>query len=408
MIVRAIIWALALCAGAISFAGGSPSISLSLVTAQNIGQTPLFVTHGGDGSGRIYIATQQGTVFVKEPGSTTLFTYLNIGATGGLDLITTSQSEQGLLGLAFHPNFATNRRFFVSYTRKSDGRTMVTQFLGTSDPHVADPNSRFDIMGPVEQPAGNHNGGCIAFGPDGMLYWGKGDGGGGNDQGSGHSEPLGNGQDTANVLGDLLRIDVDAAPDPGLNYHIPTDNPFYNGGPVPNTRQEIYAYGLRNPWRFSFDRGTGRLFLGDVGQGWLEEVDIIVPGGNYGWRRMEGTDCFNPSDGCQTGSLILPIAEYDHNGPDCSITGGYVYRGSLYPALDGIYFFGDACSGRIRTLEEIAPDTWVQTILLDTPHNISSFGEDEAGELYVCTLGGAVYQIVGPTPVVQGSGVKVK
>jgi glucose/arabinose dehydrogenase len=291
----------------------------------------------------------------------------------------------------------------LSYTQSSGGASVVSEFAVSGDPNVADTGSEDIIIGPISQPASNHNGGMIAFGPDGMLYYALGDGGSAGDP----FGTIGNGQDTTTLLGSILRLDVDSPPDPGLNYAIPADNPFVGGtGPSPSTREEIYAYGLRNTWRFSFDRGTGQLFAGDVGQGSLEEVDIIVSGGNYGWRRMEGTACFNPSSGCQTGSLILPITQYSNTGfgGDCSITGGYVYRGSNYPPIQGNYFYGDYCSGRVWMAEEVSPGVWTDTQILNTTFEIAGFGEDEDGEIYICDIGGgAIYQLTGPVPVALSS-----
>jgi len=348
-------------------------------------QSPLYVTHAGDGSGRLFVIEQVGRIrIVDENGMLLPGNFLDIRSkilAGG---------ERGLLGLAFHPDYANNGRFFVYYTRTGDGATVVSRFaVSAADPFVADPAET--ILLTVAQPQTNHNGGHLAFGPDGYLYIALGDGGGGGDDEPGHGT-IGNGQSTDTLLGKLLRLDVDA----GTPYGIPPDNPFVGQAGL----DEIYAYGLRNPWRFSFDRATGRLFCADVGQGAREEIDLIENGGNYGWRRMEGTLCFNPSTNCQTGDLILPIAEYAHSGGRCSITGGYVYRGRAYPALTGLYFYGDYCTGEIWTLKEIGLNLWEPRLMLNSPHSISSFGEDEQGELYVCDLsGGTVMSIVGPEPM---------
>ena len=348
-------------------------------------QSPLYVTHAGDGSGRLFVIEQVGRIrIVDENGMLLPGNFLDIRSkilAGG---------ERGLLGLAFHPDYANNGRFFVYYTRTGDGATVVSRFaVSAADPFVADPAET--ILLTVAQPQTNHNGGHLAFGPDGYLYIALGDGGGGGDDEPGHGT-IGNGQSTDTLLGKLLRLDVDA----GTPYGIPPDNPFVGQAGL----DEIYAYGLRNPWRFSFDRATGRLFCADVGQGAREEIDLIENGGNYGWRRMEGTLCFNPSTNCQTGDLILPIAEYAHSGGRCSITGGYVYRGRAYPALTGLYFYGDYCTGEIWTLKEIGLNFWEPRLMLNSPHSISSFGEDEQGELYVCDLsGGTVMSIVGPEPM---------
>jgi glucose/arabinose dehydrogenase len=287
--------------------------------------------------------------------------------------------ERGLLGLAFHPSHASNRRFFLSYTRTSGGQlqSVIAEYQASAaDPNTADTAERVVLT--VDQPFDNHNGGQIQFGPDGYLYIGLGDGGSGGD-------PHGNGQNLGTLLGKLLRIDVDST----QPYAVPPDNPFVGQG---GARAEIWALGFRNPWRFSFDPTTGRLFAGDVGQGSFEEVDIVVKGGNYGWNVMEGLHCFSPPTGCNTSGLELPIAEYDHT-EGISITGGYVYRGTLIPELAGRYVFGDFGSGRVWQLTEGTAGTWTRALLLDTSLNISSFGRDAAGEILVVDYNGGVYRL---------------
>jgi glucose/arabinose dehydrogenase len=336
---------------------------------------PVYLTHAGDGSDRLFVVEQPGTIRVYEQGALKAQPFLDIRDRvrfGG---------ERGLLSVAFHPQYAENGRFFVNYTRQPDGATVIAEYRVSDNPNTAERGSE-RVMLVIEQPFPNHNGGQLQFGPDGTLYIGMGDGGAAGD-------PLGHGQNLSTLLGALLRIDVDGR-EP---YTLPTDNPFVGQA---GARGEIWAYGLRNPWRFSFDRCTGRLFLADVGQDRWEEVDLIEKGGNYGWNVMEGVHCFRPPIGCRTEGLELPIAEYDHS-LGCSITGGYVYRGTHILGLIGRYVFGDFCSGRIWALRPLAPDAWRadewrMDELLDTPLNISSFGEDEAGELYVLDLNGAIYR----------------
>ena len=250
--------------------------------------------------------------------------------------------------------------------------TVIAEYtVSAADPDRADPlNERILLV--VSQPFDNHNGGQLAFGPDGFLYIALGDGGSGGD-------PFGNGQNLNAILGKILRIDVDAAPAPGKQYAIPADNPFAAGGGLP----EIWAYGLRNPWRFSFDPATGRLFAGDVGQNAFEEVDLITKGGNFGWNIMEGNHCFSPAAACPTAGLILPIDEYGHDAAGgISVTGGFVYRGPSIPGLAGTYVFGDLASGRIWGLQENGQDGWQRTLLLTHALTVSSFGRDTSGELY--------------------------
>lgn len=330
---------------------------------------PVFLTHGGDGDNRIFVVEQPGRirVFPNDPQVGNASVFLNIEAR-----VNDSGGEMGLLGLAFHPNFANNGFFYVNYTTGSGSqrRTVISRFsTSASNSNLGDQNSEL-ILIEFSQPFTNHNAGMVAFGPDGFFYIATGDGGGGGD-------PFDNGQDRTNFLGKILRIDVDN-PQGELNYGIPSDNPF--AGNLKNFREEIWAYGLRNPWRFSFDFPTAQLWAGDVGQGRLEEVDLIEKGGNYGWRIMEGSDCFNPAN-CNPGGLAQPIVEYNHNF-GCSITGGYVYRGSFRPELTGAYIYGDFCSGRIWLLRYENEQVVADTLLIDTSLSISSFGVDENSELY--------------------------
>jgi glucose/arabinose dehydrogenase len=334
-------------------------------------QSPLYVTHSRDGSGRLFIVEQGGRVKLLKPGAGTPTVYLNIASrvrAGG---------EQGLLGLAFHPQFATNRRFFVNYTRVPDGATVIAEYQGPpAGVDVADPNTE-RILLVVAQPFENHNGGMIEFGHDGFLYIAFGDGGAENDPGNRAQNPN-------DLLGKILRIDVNGA----QPYAIPPDNPFAGGG----GRPEIYALGLRNPFRFSFDRVTGALFAGDVGQNAREEIDIVTRGGNYGWRVFEGTLCTGLGPGaCDPTLFVRPSVEYAHQAGRCAVIGGYVYRGQAGSLPLGSYVFGDLCTG------EIFLDS-PSRLLIDTTFNLASFGEDGAGEVYVVDLAGAVYRFAADTP----------
>ena len=358
-------------------AGGDAGlIDLAPVVPSGL-DSPVFLTHAGDGSARIFVVEQPGRIRISSRGSLLATPFLDITARvdyGG---------ERGLLGLAFHPAYPKNRRYFVNYTRASDGATVVAEYRASGDPNHSGRKERIILI--VEQPHGNHNGGMIAFGPDGHLYVGMGDGGAGGD-------PQNRGQNRRDLLGKMLRLDVDR----GTPYAIPSDNPYAAGG----GRPEIYALGFRNPWRFSFDRRTGRLWAADVGQNSWEEVDLVERGGNYGWRVMEGAHCFSPSQGCSAEGLERPVAEYANAGRRCSITGGYVYRGAAVPSLRGTYVFGDYCSGEVFGLNgagsRSAGPAGRPEVLLSTGHRISSFGEDEAGELYVVGHGGSVHKIVRP------------
>ena len=340
---------------------------------------PVVVAHAGDGSGRLFIAQQGGEILVFDGTRLLPVPFLDLSSS------VSSGSEQGLLGLAFHPNYETNGLFYVNLTDAA-GDTQILRFTVSADANVADPGSVVPLLS-VDQPFANHNGGQLVFGPDGKLWIGLGDGGSAGDPGN-------RAQSGSTLLGKILRIDVDQ----GVPYGIPLDNPFVAD---PAVRDEIWALGLRNPWRFSFDRLTGDLFIADVGQNAWEEVSFepVTSGGgrNYGWRRMEGAHCFNPASNCDDGSLVLPILEYSHS-LGCSITGGYRYRGAEMPERFGTYFFGDFCSGRIwGGIENVETGTWTSTELLDSDVLISTFGEDEQGELYVADLGGTLYRMHGET-----------
>ncbi len=329
---------------------------------------PVYVTHAHDGTNRLFIIEKAGRIRVAQPGASTPTLFLDINTR-----VLSVDNERGLLGLAFHPQYSINGRFFVYYTRQPDGGLTISEYHVTSDPNVADPNSEILMGGNFPIPHSlnnNHNGGMLEFGPDGYLYAGPGDGGSAND-------PPGNGQNINVLLGKILRIDIDH-PNGGIPYSSPPTNPFFG---ATQGADEIYAYGMRNPFRFSFDRGTGQLYVGDVGQGAREEIDIVTLGGNYGWRVMEGMIC-NPNINLGVctpppGS-ILPIFDYTHSAGRCSITGGYVYRGPRSTVSSGVYIYADYCTGEIWQLQ-----SGTSTLLIDTPLNITSFGEDEAGEIYV-------------------------
>ena len=293
-------------------------------------------------------------------------------------------NEEGLLSLAFDPDFASNRHFYVYYTASDPRRSVISRFTALpDDPTRADHDSEKLIL-EVEQPYSNHNGGQILFGPDGFLYVGLGDGGSAGD-------PKINGQNLGTLLGAMLRLDVSALDSTGA-YAIPPDNPFVG---VEGARPEIWAYGLRNPWRFTFDRETGDLWAADVGQNAFEEIDLIRPGLNYGWSVMEGEECFSRSrHPCDTGGLEPPIAVYGRDG-GCSVTGGYVYRGSRLPALYGAYAYADFCSGKIWALRYDGQRVTESLRIADTQLNISSFAEDPNGELYILDLDGGIYAFTG-------------
>ncbi len=331
-------------------------------------ERPIDLQHAGDGSGRSFIIEKVGRIRILQAGNLVDFPFLNI-----TERVGSQGNEQGLLGLAFHPRYAENGLFFVNYTDRN-GDTVIARYRVTADPNLADPSSELVLLR-VSQPYGNHNGGVLAFGPDGYLYAGLGDGGSAGD-------PRGNAQKLDTLLGKILRLDVDSA-EP---YAIPADNPFGN---------EIWAYGLRNPWRMSFDRGTGDLYVGDVGQGNWEEINFVsagMPGGvNFGWDYFEGTHPYEgtPPQGTQ---FVPPVAEYDH-GQGCSVTGGYVYRGSM-PAWSGIYLYGDYCSGNVWGLIR-SDGGWQTRVLFEALGRITSFGQDESGEVYLVTDSG---QILGLMP----------
>ena len=332
---------------------------------------PLFLTHAGDGSGRQFVVEKGGTIRIVKGDQVLSTPFLDISSK-----IRASGSEQGLLGLAFHPRYAENGRFFVGYTDNAGGRNTVERYQVSADPDRADPSTGVILLA-IDDPAQNHNGGMVAFGPDGYLWVGTGDGGASGDR-------YQNGQNRQALLGKMLRLDVDG----GEPYGIPADNPYVGDAAY---LPEIWAMGMRNPWRYSFDRANGDLWIADVGQNAYEEVNR-VPGGsagalNFGWPIMEGTHCFPAGARCDPGPYVQPVAEYGRDG-GCSVTGGYVYRGAAHPSLQGLYFFGDFCTGRIWSLDQQESGVWRMTDQLRDAIQISSFGEDEAGEVYVTTFSG--------------------
>jgi glucose/arabinose dehydrogenase len=340
--------------------------------------TPVGIANAGDGSGRLFVLEKIGRIRVVQNGALAAAPFLDI-----TDRVGAGSSEQGLLGLAFHPRYAQNGFLFVNYTDRQ-GNTVVSRFSAQVDPGRADPASEVVLL-TLEQPASNHNGGHLAFGPDGYLYIGTGDGGGAGDR-------YDNGQNGQTLLGAMLRLDVDSQ----QPYALPGSNPFIG---VPGVRDEIWALGLRNPWRYSFDRITGDLYIADVGQNMYEEVNFQPasdPGGqNYGWPIMEGLHCFPADRPCDRTGLTLPVREYDHT-QGCSVTGGYVYRGQEFPLLTGIYLFGDYCSGRIWGLAQSGDDgDWRVARLAQADVRLSAFGEDEQGELYLVDMDrGELFKIV--------------
>lgn len=342
--------------------------SLIVDTFPNLNfEQPVDIQSPKDGTNRLFILSQPGIVFVfdNDPKSKTKKVFLDIREKvlyGG---------EQGLLGMAFHPNFKSNGFFYLDYTIDNPRRTVVSRFsVSAKDPYKADPGSEV-ILFEVEQPYSNHNGGQISFGPDGYLYVSLGDGGSGGD-------PKNNGQNLKSLLGKILRIDVDKKSN-GKNYSIPDDNPFR--GSKNGNNEEIFAFGLRNVWRFSFDK-KGNLWGADVGQNEWEELNIIEKGKNYGWRIMEGKHCFNPEDECDTKGLVLPVWEYGHNDMGgFSITGGFVYNGKSAPGLLNKYVYADYVNGKIWTLELVNSKV-NNRLLVDTDYLISTFGTDENDELY--------------------------
>ncbi len=373
---------------------------------------PVHITHAGDGSGRLFVVEQRGRIRIIQ-NNLIQSTFLDI--TGRVrSPVNGGGTEEGLLSVAFPPGFGPAKPHFYVYYTRQNGDNRVSRFDLSANPNLANANSERTILELPHPTHSNHNGGQLAFGPDGYLYIGTGDGGGGGD-------PQNNAQSPGTLLGKMLRIDVEqtntsiqvnsvnnfiflplipkTSPTPpgSQAYRIPPDNPFVGNAEY---RGEIWALGLRNPWRFSFDRTTGDLYIGDVGQNTWEEVDFQSSassgGENYGWNIMEGAECYNSST-CDSTGLVLPVFTYQTDVEGCAVSGGYVYRGSKYPGLQAIYFLGDYCSGRIWGLQKTG-NSWANQQLFDSPYQISSFGEDENGELYLVDRStGSIYQIIEVT-----------
>lgn len=363
-----------------------PGVALERAFGQLRFERPVYLTGAGDGSGRIFVIEQKGVIRVFDPeeDASSAPVFLDIS-----EHVSRRGNEEGLLGLAFHPDFASNGEFFVHFSSKRDAddkgvaRNAISRFkVSGDDASVADLFSE-EVLLLQRQPYRNHNGGMIAFGPDGMLYASFGDGGAAND-------PEGNGQKLSSMLGGIIRIDVDAQGE-GRGYAVPTDNPFVD---VEGARPELWAIGLRNVWRFSFDRKTGELFAGEVGQNEIEEVDIIVRGGNYGWNRFEADALFAKKTDLIAGDHIAPIATYPHS-EGLSITGGYVYRGTEHKSLDGLYLFADYVSGNLWATRRDGEAGYETELVRRTGRSISSFGEDDAGELFALSFDGGIYRVVG-------------
>ena len=384
---------------ALALSGAAPARAQQIALSTFVTGLSSVVHVQHDGLGRIYMVQQQGIIRVHDGTALRVTPFLNI------DPIVQGGGEEGLLSVAFHPNYAANGFFYVYYTNNSGNNVVARYQRSATDPFVANAGSGAIVLTLLHPGASNHNGGSINFGSDGYLYINTGDGGGGGD-------PQENAQNLGSLLGKQLRLNVNSLP-----YTIPPGNPFVG---VPGARPEIWSYGLRNPWRFTFDRQTGDMFIGDVGQNAIEEIDFQpagVGGLNYGWDDMEGAQCFEPSSGCLTANRVLPIIQVNHSSGDCAIVGGFRYRGTQVPFLAGKYLHSDNCTGRIRVATETSPGVWSDSINLDTPHNITTFGEDASGELYVAAANnGTVYRIVGVPPatlsvadlsVAEGAGAAV-
>ena len=359
------------------------SDSLRLQPISTSLSSPVFMTAPANDTTRLFIVEQGGLIriFDVAAGSLLAAPFLNISG------IISFSGERGLLGMAFDSQYDTNRQFYVFYTNTSGDIVIARYLRNATNPNLADSAPATPLLTVAHPTFANHNGGMLAFGPDGCLYAGVGDGGGGGD-------PNNNGQNQFSLLGKLLRLDPSTG-GPCSNVIL---NPFFLGGGA----QQVWSLGLRNPWRFSFDRQTGDLYIGDVGQGAREEIDVAVApnagrGLNYGWRLMEGFLCFNPSNNCNSGGLTLPVLDYPHFSGACSVTGGYVYRGFVSPALQGTYFYADYCAGFVRSFryQNGQPTEQMEWPLLSPPGNfVTSFGEDAVGELYVMTQGGGLFKFI--------------
>lgn len=332
-----------------------------------------------DGRGVLYVTEQRGLIRAFPDRQDVAESSIFLDITGRVN---EGGNEEGLLGLAFDPGYENNGFFYVYYSAANPRRSVVSRFsVNRDDPSKADSSSESIVL-EIPQPFSNHNGGQIAFGPDGYLYIGLGDGGGGGD-------PMLNGQNTTTLLGALLRIEPLGLGDKP-RYRIPDDNPLSS---VAGAKAEIWAYGFRNPWRFSFDRETGEIWLGDVGQNLWEEIDLVKMGHNYGWNVMEGAHCFRPRDGCDGAGLDLPIVEYS-SSERCSVIGGYVYRGTRLPSISGAYLYGDYCSGTVWGLRHDGQMVTEHVVLAKVEAQITSFGEDQAGQVYILSRDSGIFQLV--------------
>ncbi len=354
---------------------------------------PTDLQNAGDGTDRLFVTEQPGAVWVfpNDPAVSSAQIFLNIQSR------VLSDTRFGMLGITFHPDYENNGYFYLNYTAPNPNRTVIARFTANAnDPNQADPNSELVLL-EVNQPHNFHNGGQLAFGPDGYLYIGLGDGGPGND-------PNNHGQNRQTLLGAYLRIDVDN-PSGGLNYGIPPDNPFI--GNTDGFREEIFAWGFRNPWRFSFDPKTGWLWSAGNGENRWEEINIVEKGNNYGWRIMEGNHCFNPPSGCNTTGLTPPIFEYGGNNTRRSVIGGYVYHGRNNPELTGKYIYGDFLLGEIWTLEYDGVNPPINTSIASGQQNLTTFGLDESGEIYFCNwINGRIFHFT-PTTGIEDDGAIV-
>ncbi len=371
------------CPGALACQGPDPvadGVELERVWPRLRFERPVLLRGAGDGSGRVFVVEQAGVVrvFEAEEDPREARVFLDIS-----ERVSRRGNEEGLIGLAFHPDFAENGEVYAHYSLAGrEARGVLSRFtLAEDDPAVLDPASE-EVLLTQDQPWRNHNGGSIEFGPDGYLYLSFGDGGSADD-------PQGNGQKLETWLGAILRLDVDTG-DRAVPYAIPTDNPFVHHE---GARPEIWAYGFRNVWRFSFDRETGELWAADVGQNSVEEVDLVVPGGNYGWRRFEALELFDGDTPLTTEPAVEPVGTYGR-GEGISVTGGYVYRGARHPALWGDYLFGDYASGNLWRLRRAEDGGYEQDLVCRSGRSIASFGEDDDGELYVCSFDGRIYRII--------------
>lgn len=363
-----------------------PSLKLEPILGGYEPQSPTNLIQTPDG--RMLVAEQPGRILIFNPSQPT------DGPSDFLDLrdqVSDRGWEEGLLGLTLSPDFAQTGHLYVHYSAANPRRSVISRFTANPARDSADPATELPIL-QVAQPYANHNGGQIAFGPDGYLYIALGDGGSAGD-------PQNNGQDPSTLLGAILRLDV-AQATPENPYAIPPDNPFAGNDadrPEPNARPEIWAYGLRNPWRFSFDRQTGQLWAGDVGQNRHEEIDRITPGGNYGWNTLEAAHCFNPRQNCPREGTIPPVWEYPLTGGACSVIGGYIYRGAAIPQLSGAYLFADFCHGQIHGLRPNDPEISAQ-LLTETGLEITSFAQDNHGELYILSQKSGIYRLTPTAP----------